>query len=655
MMPLKRIVYSSLFLISLTISAQRHTIPVFGEPSAEDFAVKTYEQNPEASGIVLYEQGNYYFEVINNSYIRLIKDVYRKIKVLNADNFKEGEIQIELYINDNTREKITKLKAVTNNGRVKTYVKEADIFELKETENFYSKRFAFPNIKDGSILEYKYTIESPFFFNLNGWYFQNNIPTLYSEFTTNIPGNFNYNRSLKGNLKLIVNDAKVKKSCFHIEGYSSADCEIAIYAMSNTPAFKKEIFMLDEKNYRAQINYELRDFLDYSGSKNFYSKTWKDVDKNFKTDKDMGRQLSYKNYFKKILPQAILAINDDLEKAKAIYSFIQDHFRWDGEYRIFSDVRVKDAFEQKTGNITEINLALINGLQAADLDAKIVLSSTRDNGVPTTIYPILTDFNYVTALLTIDNNKYLLDATSKYTPFGMIPYNVLNLQGRVMDFKKGSYWEPITPFVKNINYTNTQLTIDSEGLLKGKLNESFTGYFGIDERKRIDQSSEESYVKNKEAHNLEIEKFTIKNRNNIDESLKISYDITVTPEIIEDKLYVFPFSQNNTYLDENPFKENTRQYPIDIGFPYINTYLVSIDLNNQYEVVELPKSRVFRIPEGVGECSVNYHTENNKINVRISIKLNTYRFSPESYPILKEFFSNIIIIQSKEPIVLKKL
>lgn len=654
MLQLKTIASTLFLLISITLNAQQRNMSVFGEPSIEDFAVKKYTEDPEATAIILYEQGYYHFELIEDRYIRIVKDVYQKIKVLDAKKFDGGEIEIHLLTNSASQEKLINLTALTNNDGIKTYVKQAEIYTLKGTNGYHTKRFAFPNIKDGSILEYKYSVESPFFFDLKGWIFQNNYPTVYSEFTTKIPGNFNYNKSLRGEYKLEVNDADIKKKCFHIEGYTSADCEIATYAMKHIPAFKPEIYMLDESNHRAAINYELRDALDYSGSKNFYSKTWKNVDTEFKNDKDMGRQLSYKGYFKKNLPENVLAIADPLERAKAVYAFIQNHFTWNGAYRIFSEIRVKDAFEEKTGNIAEINIALINALEAADLDAKIVLSSTRENGIPTMSYPVLTDFNYVMAHLTIGQNKYILDATNKFTPFEVVPYRALNVKGRVMDFKKGSYWQDIEPYAKNIKYTNTRLTINEDGELKGKLSDLYSGYIAVNEREKLDKSNNESYFKNKEDENVEIENFTISNKNDLTQSLKTGYDITITPDVVGDKIYVFPFLKSNLYLDENPFKEDTRKDPIDIGYPFANTYLVSIDLNDQYEVVELPKSRVYKIPQNGGECSIAYQTDDKKISVRLSTKLNLYRYSPESYSILKDFLTNVMTVQSKEPIVLKK-
>src|SRR5690606_19642648 len=110
------------------------------------------------------------------------------------------------------------------------------------------------------------------------------------------------------------------------------------------------------------------------------------------------------------------------ERAKAVFSFIQNHFTWNKYYySIFYKNDVRQAFNKKTGNAAEINLVLINALNAADIDAKIALSSTRYNGLLTKVHALITNFNYLMAFVEIDGQKYFLDASNKHTDFGMVP------------------------------------------------------------------------------------------------------------------------------------------------------------------------------------------------------------------------------------------
>ena len=98
-----------------------------------------------------------------------------------------------------------------------------------------------------------------------------------------------------------------------------------------------------------------------------------------------------------------------------------------------------------------------------------------------------------------------------------------------------------------------------------------------------------------------------------------------------------------------------RNYPMDFGFPFTNTYLVSIDLEDLYEIEQLPKSRSIKLPGEDGQCSVSYTVEGNKINIRFNMNLNVYRFQPLAYESLKGFFGTMITMMKDESIILKRI
>ncbi|PVW16281.1 DUF3857 domain-containing protein [Marixanthomonas spongiae] len=643
-----------IFLLYINFSqAQQRQSALFGQPTEEELSMTSFTQDPEAPAIILFEQGDYQFKKLNR-YIRIVKKVHRKIKVIDAKKFNNAAIEIPLLIGDKNEEKLKNIKAVTHNADLKKYVGDDKFFTTKQTEKRNVVRFTFPDIRDGSILEYKYTIVSPFFFNFNGWEFQQDIPTVYSEFTSEIPGNFKYSIALKGGRKLTVKEERIKKNCLYMDGYTPADCHLTVYAMADVPAFKKEAYMLAKSNYKAGVKYELREFMDYTGLKHKYSKTWDDVEDEFKTDKNIGRQLNNTNFFRKNLPENILKISDKLKKAKAIYTFVQNHYRWNGKHRLFNEVRVRDAFKEGVGNTSEINLALINALQASGLDAKLMLISTRDNGLPTDVYPILTDFNRAIALLTVNNETFLLDAVDKQAPFGVIPFQDLNIKGRVMDFKKGSYWHPLTPHKKNMLYVNTKIKATEEGIFTGTLTEVRTGYIAMNERKHIQDSNFQDYVNEKETNSsLHVSELKIEHKTNLEKPLKINYNVALETELIGDKVYVNPYFFE-TYFTENPFTANERNFPINFGYPIITTYLISIDLDNKYTVEQLPENKVIKLFDDIGECTVIYTQAANKINIRFSFKLMEEKFPVKAYQGIKDFFGKMIDFQTQSPILLKK-
>lgn len=616
----------------------------------------SYSKDPTAAGVVLYERGNYTVDAADG-YIRLIKEVHRKIKIFDLKNFDYSAYEIPYYRENEVQENIKDFKAITHNGKSKVFVAENAIFDIKEGPNWALKRFTFPNVQNGSILEYTYKIETPYFFNFGGWPFMHEIPTLYSELHTEIPGNYRYNRTLYGDRELDVNEAEIKLACFHLPGYKvPGDCEVATYAMKDVPAFKEEKYMLSKNNYIPSMQYELRDIIQIDQSRTSFSKSWEDVDKTFKYDTDLGGQLKYSKFFKDQLPQAITSISDDLERAKAVYYFIQKKMAWNNESSILYNNRVKEAFEASMGNSTEINLGLINALEAVGLKAQIILIAMRDSAIPTKQYPVRTDFNYALVFLEIDNKKYLLDATDKHTPFGVLPMRALNVEGRLLDFKNGSSWEPIIPIAKNMHYVNMQLQADDSGQFSGKVNEVSTGYISISKRKENNDFIRDEVVKRKQSRNeaLEISELAMENEKDLEQPYKETYKVSLHEQPVSDILFLYPFLME-TFFTENPFKKEKRKYPIDFGFPILNNYLVSIDMKDQYEIVNVPGNKVLKLPENDGELSVVYDVAGTKVNIRLSVKLNNWNFAPEAHQSLQEFFAELVKIQSKEPIELKRI
>ena len=179
------IVFVCIGVFSFTSLAQERTTSVFGSPGSLELSMKTYPEDREAAGLVLFESGRNSVKLVNDR-IRLIKEVYVKMKVLDAKNFQHATVSIPYYTGGTFDEKVVNIEAITNNKGLKSYLKQKSIFTKDPVRNWAVKKFTFPNVQDGSVLEYRYTIESPYFAYLGGWQFQSTIPKLYTEFQTEI-------------------------------------------------------------------------------------------------------------------------------------------------------------------------------------------------------------------------------------------------------------------------------------------------------------------------------------------------------------------------------------------------------------------------------------------------------------------------------------
>lgn len=629
----------------------------FGKLTSVEKSMESYEKEPNSNAVVLYERGDNYFKD-DGRYVKLIKEYHVKIKILDEKGFDQANIVIPLRKSEKSAEELTKIDALTHNGEEKFSVLQSEIHTKEISSNRVEKTFTFPKLKKGSILEYKYTISSPYFFTFSGWNFQSNIPKIYSEFNAKIPANYIYNRALIGNLDLHINESSNKIKCFSVRGYLQlADCEVLKYAMKDIPSFKAaEGFMLAASNYRSRIDFELSEHIRFDGKKNKYTQSWKDVDKEFRTDKDIGRQLGKRNFFENKVSEKLLTEGDPLARAKKIFEYIQNHFTWNEKFGIHGKARVKDAFEKKSGNVSEINMSLINLLNAAGIKANLMLLSTRQEGLPKKAHPVMTDFNYAIVKVSIEGKDYLLDATDKYNPFGMLPFRALNQYGRVMDFKSASYWFDIKPETNNKHQVRAFLKFEvDQKKAMGVLDVTNLGYDAVTSRRNLDDYNEEDYleeVANIVEGDMSIIKHTVYEENNTNKRFSERFEFELKDVLQGDMVYFNPFLIK--FFENNPFVLEKRNYPVNFGYQRSYKYLISIDIPDGYKVHELPKNQAFELGDKVVFLNFFQKENANQIAISFNLDINGSSIDTEDYQGLKSIFKHVTDIQNNSLVIFKK-
>lgn len=630
----------------------------FGILTQAEKSFQGFESDTTASAVYLFEQGKNYFEIRNN-YIYLITEYHAKIKILKKEGFGFADIEIPFYQNKNSSEKVQKIKAITHNGNSKTFIKEDNIYRVDKNENWSNLVFTFPDVGIGSILEYSYEVQSPFHFNLSGWNFQSEIPKIYSEYNAKIPGNWVYNRSLIGELKLDVDEANLRKDCFYIAGYGSADCEVLKYVMKDVPAFEdSEEFMLSPTNYRSRLEFELSEYHNLKGYTEKYTKTWKDVDKEFKTDKDLGRQLKKKNFFENNVPLDLLKGNDELSTAKEIYAFVKNHYTWNGKYGVWRNNSVKKAFDEKKGNVSEINISLINLLNSAGLKAEMMLLGTRKRGLPKRSHPVMSDFNYLIAKVDVNGQTYLLDAAEKEMPFDMLPFRCLNYYGRVMDFDNESYWFDIVPKEKSKKVIRAQMEIDTDnGIAIGKFNTLSKGYDAVSEWKSIKSSTEQEYLDKLEEDirgDFYITSHKVLNERSNESTLLQQFGFEIENIAQNGDIYLNP--NIIKFFPVNPFLSSKRHYPIDFGYPRDYSFNLSLKIPEGYRLKSLPDEKSIALPQNIGSVKFQLSEVPGKsVSVLFDLKLNATHYKSEIYQAVKEFFQHAVEAQNNSYLVLEKI
>lgn len=157
----------------------------YGKISSGDFAINSFLGDTSFEAIVLYDIGSSKF-VRGAEGFDILFERRTKIKILSKAGIDHSEIEIPLYQEGNVFERVADLEGVTynlENGTIaQSNLNKDDVYEEKVNESWVVKKFAMPNVKEGSVIEFKYTVYTPYIFNLQDWEFQRDIPTLYSEY-----------------------------------------------------------------------------------------------------------------------------------------------------------------------------------------------------------------------------------------------------------------------------------------------------------------------------------------------------------------------------------------------------------------------------------------------------------------------------------------
>jgi hypothetical protein len=643
------------FCIYSTCAAQEHGFE-FGQVTYRELDLKVYEKDTTAEAVVLREFGEARFDNANDH--NLLVEYHVKIKILKKDGLKKGTVSIPLHRQDSRVERVREVMASSFNyehgSMHETKLDPKNIFSENISQHWDTKKFAIPNVREGTVIEYSYVLETPFVFNFFTWDFQGDIPKVDSEFWANIPANYIYNISLRGFYPLAKNESSVVKDCFAPGGGYKSDCSRFKWAMKDVPAFKEEDYMTAASNFIASIHFELSEYHYFDGRKDKITKEWKDVEEELRTSTKFGVQL---RRGKDIVDEAVEALiageTDPLIKAQKIYDFMKAWYQWDDIYGMHSELGIKKAFDSKKGNVGDINLSLVAALRYAGFNVEPLILSTRKNGSVTELHPVLGDFNYVIAKLNLNNKVYLLDATDDLHAFGLIPERCLNGKGRVLG-EKESYWYDLKPTDKAKSVHLIDLVLEPGGSLKGTIQASYFGYEAVKERRKIFSfGNEKEYINNLNAKwdNVDIKNFELKNVEELHRPLVMKLEIEALEDVNAGNFIFNPFVIER--WESNPFKSNERLYPVDFGAPLEEVYILTLVYPEDFELSELPEKIGLSLPNNGGRYLLDAQKNGNKLTINSSLLVAKTVFSSEEYHFLKELFNRVIAMQNMD-LVFKK-
>ncbi len=493
--------YRSLFSILVVLAvvapsfAQRAPMK-WGDVPEDQLLMTTFAADTNAAAVVLGAFGNTYF---TDGFVQVF-EYHVRVKLLRESSYEEfGTVKIP-YLAGRDAAKIRDLKAQTitmgSNGKPVVHkVDRASIFKNKVGRDLEVLTFTFPALQTGAVVEYHYKVEKPqYYVNIEPWRFQASEPMLHSEYRIEFPSMLQYMLSSVGEtlskLSVNENDLSTKSTGTYVR-YR--------WVMENVPALREEPFMTAAQDFRMAIRFQWSGMSEAGWGMQQRNNTWgKAAESILANDGPLGEHLNRPGRdVRAAAEEAVGDVTDPAEKMKRIYDYVRTRIDFNGESGAYVDRTPKDVLKDRTGGSPEINLLLVAMLREAGLTAHPVLLSTRDNGLPNTVYPMLSQFNDLIAAAEIGSERYLLDATDEMRPYDLLPYNSLNGEAWMVRHPQPA-WIPVAASASLTQQRLVTMDVHEDGRVTGHASAANTGYAALFSRHELaDTDDDVAYVREK--------------------------------------------------------------------------------------------------------------------------------------------------------------
>jgi hypothetical protein len=665
-----------LFGLQNILHAQDRAKARFGKVSPADF---TLPNSPiidsNANAVILTDAGATSFVGNEQGWFSYVFKKHIRIKIINKKAFDLATVKIPYYTEESAQ-KLDNLAASTYNLEngvvVETKLNKNEVFDDKTEKNYSEKRFTLPAMKEGSIIEYSYTLTSDRIMQIPAWEFQSgSYPCLWSDYEVTIPQLLFYVLVKQGIHEYFVDKGEEGHESYRIvqkeatNSLSPTDRELTVSAntvkhhwvMKDIPAFHVENYISSPRNYIDQIEFQLSKTYSGEDAREAHDvmNTWSKATEQLLAREDFGKPLSDDTYYlDKMLGEITASASSPLDQAKAIYYYVSSHFTCTNHYNPHLTTTLKDVLQKRNGTVGDLNLLLIALLRKDAIQADPVLLSTRENGFDIPTYPMVDRLNYLIVRVEIGDQSFYLDAAHRDLGFGQLADNCYNGHARIISVRDSGSVYFSADSLNDKRTTMVLITNTGKGGIEGSFQSTLNYPGSYDLREEINETGKKGYFKGIQTaygEDVTIGNTGIDSLDKPEMPVKVYYDFKLNQPPGSDIFYFNPLF-GEAYRN-NPFTVLDRKYPVEMLHATDHTYILNMEIPRGYTVDELPKSARVALngEEGLFEYLVS--SDGEMIQMRTRLKLNKANFLPEDYSSLRDFFG-FIVKKEGEQIVLKK-
>lgn len=612
----------------------------YGQVNQADFDVKQCSFEKDANAEVLFENVHVYYK-----YSTVVMEYHKRIKIFNDKGYDAAKVRIEYYGRHND-ETVSDLQAETinSNGGAAEYtpVDKSIIFTQNVDKDTKAITFTFPNLKPGSIVEYKYKWSSPYPGNFPDWKFQGDFPVRHGQFKAEFSKDYTFRYIWRIHQKI------TRDTDYFTNGKNVNQGMTHIWALDSIRSLKDEPFMTPEQENEEHILFQVT---------GYYEMTWFRIVKALLNDADFGNELDPRINLGKEgeITDKIKSLSTMDEKMNYVYSLVRGSMKYNDKQGIFTDAEIKRAWAFKEGNAAEMNFIIYHFLKNSGVDVSLLLMN--NHGKIDMDYSSPYQLNRVAIYVRADSAKYyVLDAAEKNGKYNELPYYALNSNGLLIDPANGSSrfmtLENLTPVPQFVSI-NAEITPD--GKMSGTTQISSSGYSKESINKKYKDEGEKKYIEYLCEDNNHLKISSLRMDNMEVDSLPLTQNIDFKLDELtgSDENYIYLNPNLFTGVHSNPFLSEERVSDIDFK------YLGSLSISGRYKIPAgfkidaLPKSQMIVMPDRSIIFKRIAAEDDGCAVVHYTINFGRSYFKKDEYASLREFYKKMFEMLN-EQIVLKK-
>jgi hypothetical protein len=591
--------------------------------------------------VITNQESDISFRETGESIIAVI-DRHVRLKVFDS-TVREASIVAIPYYFENDMEQLTELNAITHlpSGR-QVRLQPSQIKTINLNARYNVKEFTMPQVEDGAILEYSYTVERRYIEELPDFFLSHKVPTLAAKLTITYPKYLryeafteNYSDSLYHDF--VYTDTSSVPKIFTIPQPKPVVTER--WMARNIPAVQEEPFISSLDDHRGKIKFLLSEF---GLPRQKLENSWEVAVARIREKANPWEMINRNVYAEAKGDSIARALGSTSPTAiqDSIYRFLNERVNFSGAHASNSTETEMDVISGMPVDQAAINQTLVAMLRGAGIEANPVMVSTRQSGKINMDFPSFYQFNGQLVQSRIDGQAFLMDASFAHSEPGLIPVDMYSSPGLLI--RQDAYeWIDIQPSKSNFGIqVNIDAQLRSDGSLEGDIRAVHRGYPAqLIRQQRADGQSDTQILKR-----ILFDGYPQMTTDSVRITQVDDYDIPVRITArFEIENYAVSFTDGLKfrpmivgYQSENPFADSTRTYPVMLDAPEKLDVSYSIALPPGYRAPQGRDSQTLSLPGA--QFQEVYNIQEQELNYEYHIDIAQKEFSTDFFPQLYNFY-----------------